>query len=66
MSSSAAWCESLAHSSSGPAEVLTRLNSLLLEDLPGGRFVTMVYAELDPAKPNAAPSQRGASPALAD
>jgi len=49
MSSTRGMVRSLAHSSSGPAEVLTRLNSLLLEDLPGGRFVTMVYAELDPA-----------------
>ena len=39
---------SLAHSSSGPGEVLTRLNTLLLDDFPCGRFVTMVYAELDP------------------
>jgi sigma-B regulation protein RsbU (phosphoserine phosphatase) len=49
MSSTRGMVRSLAHSSSGPAEVLTRLNSLLLEDLPGGRFVTMVYGELDPA-----------------
>jgi sigma-B regulation protein RsbU (phosphoserine phosphatase) len=49
MSSTRGMVRSLAHSSSGPAEVLTRLNKLLLEDLPDGRFVTMVYAELDPA-----------------
>jgi phosphoserine phosphatase RsbU/P len=30
--------------------VLTRLNEMLVEDIPSGRFVTMVYAELDPAK----------------
>jgi len=49
MSSTRGMVRSLAHSSSGPAEVLTRLNKLLLEDLPDGRFVTMVYGELDPA-----------------
>lgn len=41
---------SIAPLSSGPAEVLGRLNSMLLEDFPDGRFVTMVYAELDPQK----------------
>ena len=41
---------SLARTGSGPAEVLSRLNDLLVEDIPDGRFVTMVYAELDPAK----------------
>jgi len=33
-----------------PGEVLTKLNRLLAEDFPAGRFVTMVYAVLDPAK----------------
>jgi sigma-B regulation protein RsbU (phosphoserine phosphatase) len=32
-----------------PSEVLTRLNELLVNDFPSGRFVTMVYAILDPA-----------------
>jgi sigma-B regulation protein RsbU (phosphoserine phosphatase) len=41
---------SLATIGSGPGEVLTRLNNMLLEDFPDGRFVTMVYAELDPQK----------------
>jgi sigma-B regulation protein RsbU (phosphoserine phosphatase) len=49
MSSTRGMVRSLAHSGSGPGKVLTRLNHLLLEDLPSGRFVTMVYAELDPA-----------------
>jgi sigma-B regulation protein RsbU (phosphoserine phosphatase) len=49
MSSTRGMVRSLVHSSSGPSEVLTRLNHLLLEDLPHGRFVTMVYGELDPA-----------------
>ena len=49
MSSTRGMVRSLAGSSSGPGEVLTRLNALLLDDFPCGRFVTMVYAELDPA-----------------
>src|SRR5277367_2456973 len=32
-----------------PGEVLRKLNHLLAEDFPVGRFVTMVYAVLDPA-----------------
>ncbi len=50
MSATRGMLRSLASMSSGPAEVLTRLNNMLLEDFPCGRFVTMVYAELDPAK----------------
>jgi sigma-B regulation protein RsbU (phosphoserine phosphatase) len=30
--------------------VLSKLNRLLVEDFPAGRFVTMVYAVLDPGK----------------
>ncbi len=33
-----------------PSETLDRLNRLLLQDFPPARFVTMVYAVLDPAK----------------
>jgi sigma-B regulation protein RsbU (phosphoserine phosphatase) len=32
----------------GPANVLTKLNRLLVEDFPCGRFVTMIYAVLIP------------------
>jgi sigma-B regulation protein RsbU (phosphoserine phosphatase) len=32
-----------------PSEVLTKLNELLVNDFPSGRFVTMLYAILDPA-----------------
>ncbi len=32
-----------------PSEVLTKLNELLVNDFPSGRFVTMIYAILDPA-----------------
>lgn len=49
MSATRGMLRSLAHSGSGPGEVLTRLNNLLVDDFPSGRFVTMVYAELDPA-----------------
>jgi phosphoserine phosphatase RsbU/P len=48
MSATRGMLRSLAPISSGPAEVLTRLNNMLLADFPDGRFVTMVYAELDP------------------
>ena len=41
---------SLAENSCTPSEVLTKLNRLLVEDFPSGRFVTMVYAVLDPSK----------------
>jgi len=33
-----------------PSEVLARLNRLLADDFPSGRFVTMVYAVLDPER----------------
>ncbi len=34
----------------GPSEVLARVNQILLEDTPTGRYVTMIYAVLDPAR----------------
>jgi sigma-B regulation protein RsbU (phosphoserine phosphatase) len=40
---------SLAEACCTPSEVLTKLNRLLVEDFPAGKFVTMVYAVLDPA-----------------
>jgi phosphoserine phosphatase RsbU/P len=49
MSATRGMLRSLARSDSGPGEVLTRLNNMLVDDFPSGRFVTMVYAELDPA-----------------
>src|SRR5207245_10378880 len=33
----------------GPGEVPARLNDLMVQDFPSGKFVTMVYAVLDPA-----------------
>ena len=41
---------SLAEACCTPREVLQRLNQLLVEDFPPARFVTMVYAVLNPAK----------------
>ncbi len=49
MSATRGMLRSLAQTGSGPGEVLLRLNNMMIEDFPSGRFVTMVYAELDPA-----------------
>jgi sigma-B regulation protein RsbU (phosphoserine phosphatase) len=49
MSATRGMLRSLAEACCTPGEVLTKLNSLLAEDFPAGRFVTMVYAVLDPA-----------------
>ena len=35
---------------SSPSEALTRLNQMLVEDLPPEKFVTMIFGILDPAK----------------
>jgi len=40
---------SLAEMCCSPSEVLTKLNQLLVDDFPPGKFVTLVYAVLDPA-----------------
>jgi sigma-B regulation protein RsbU (phosphoserine phosphatase) len=40
----------LAEASCTPSEVLEKLNRLLVDDLPPARFVTMVFAVLDPAE----------------
>jgi len=50
MSATRAMLRSLAETACTPSEVLTKLNRLLVEDFPSGRFVTMVYAVLDSAK----------------
>jgi sigma-B regulation protein RsbU (phosphoserine phosphatase) len=49
MSATRGMLRSLAQTGSGPAELLMRLNNMMIEDFPSGRFVTMVYAELDPS-----------------
>jgi sigma-B regulation protein RsbU (phosphoserine phosphatase) len=50
MSATRGILRSLAEAACTPGEVLTKLNRLLVEDFPAGRFVTMVYAVLDPVK----------------
>ena len=47
MSATRGILRSLAEASCSPSEVLTKLNQLLVNDFPSGRFVTMVYAVLD-------------------
>ena len=49
MSATRGVLRSLAEACSSPGEVLTRLNQLLVDDFPAGKFVTMVYAVLDPS-----------------
>ena len=49
MSATRGLLRSLAEACSSPGEVLTRLNKLLVDDFPAGKFVTLVYAVLDPA-----------------
>jgi sigma-B regulation protein RsbU (phosphoserine phosphatase) len=49
MSATRGVMRSLAEACYTPGEVLTRLNQLLVDDFPAGKFVTMVYAVLDPA-----------------
>ena len=48
MSATRGMLRSLAEACCSPGEVLTRLNELLVGDFPAGKFVTMVYAVLDP------------------
>src|SRR5579862_3327071 len=48
MSATRGMFRSLAEACCTPGEVLTRLNQLLVDDFPAGKFVTMVYAVLDP------------------
>jgi phosphoserine phosphatase RsbU/P len=49
MSATRAMLRSLAQNLCSPGEVLEKLNALLVNDFPSGRFVTMVYGILDPA-----------------
>jgi len=50
MSATRGMLRSLAEACCSPGEVLTRLNNLLVDDFPAGKFVTLVYAVLDPAE----------------
>jgi phosphoserine phosphatase RsbU/P len=49
MSATRGVLRSLAEACSSPGEVLTKVNQLLVNDFPAGKFVTMVYAVLDPS-----------------
>jgi phosphoserine phosphatase RsbU/P len=64
MSATRAMLRSLAENSCTPSEVLTKLNKLLVEDFPSGRFVTMVYAVLDPARGTLTHANAGHLPPL--
>lgn len=48
MSATRGMFRSLAEACCSPGEVLSKLNQLLVNDFPAGKFVTMVYAVLDP------------------
>lgn len=48
MSSTRTVLRLIAESGLPPGEVLARVNSILLQDFPSSKFVTMVYAILDP------------------
>jgi sigma-B regulation protein RsbU (phosphoserine phosphatase) len=48
MSATRGMLRSLAEACCTPSEVMARLNRLMIDDVPKGRFVTMVYAILDP------------------
>ncbi len=50
MSATRGMLRSLADTCKSPAEVLNKLNRLMVEDFPPGKFVTLNYALLDPAK----------------
>ncbi|HMK22460.1 MAG TPA: PP2C family protein-serine/threonine phosphatase, partial [Terriglobales bacterium] len=64
MSATRAMLRSLAENACTPAEVLTKLNRLLVEDFPSGRFVTMVYAVLDSQKSTLTYANAGHLPPL--
>ncbi len=48
MSATRGMLRSLAEACCTPSEVLSKLNKLLVEDFPAGKFVTLLYAVLDP------------------
>jgi sigma-B regulation protein RsbU (phosphoserine phosphatase) len=50
MSATRGMLRSLAEAACSPGEVLAKLNQLMLDGFPSGKFVTLIYAVLDPAK----------------
>ena len=65
MSATRGMLRSLTQTCSGPGEVLTRLNRLLVEDFPSGKFVTMLLAVLNPTDAGVDVFQRGPPAAAA-
>jgi phosphoserine phosphatase RsbU/P len=49
MSATRGMLRSLAEASCTPGEVLAKLDHLLADDFPSGKFVTLIYGVLDPA-----------------
>jgi sigma-B regulation protein RsbU (phosphoserine phosphatase) len=50
MSATRGMIRSMAQMCCSPSEVLDRLNRLMIQDFPTGRFVTLIYAILDPVE----------------
>ena len=65
MSATRGMLRSLATTCGGPGEVLNRLNRLLVEDFPLGKFVTMIYAVLNPRRAHSDFCERRSSAAAA-
>jgi phosphoserine phosphatase RsbU/P len=64
MSATRAMLRSLAQTCDSPGEVLGKLNRLMVQDFPSGRFVTLLYAVLDPAQRTLKFSSAGHLPPL--
>jgi sigma-B regulation protein RsbU (phosphoserine phosphatase) len=64
MSATRGMLRSLAEACCTPSEVLTKLNSLLVADFPAGKFVTLVYAVLDPVNRSVTFANAGHLPPL--
>ncbi|HEX3319840.1 MAG TPA: GAF domain-containing SpoIIE family protein phosphatase [Terriglobales bacterium] len=65
MSATRGMLRSLAEACCSPSEVLTRLNRLLVQDLPSGKFVTLIYAVFDPKTAQLTFANAGHLPPLA-
>lgn len=65
MSATRGMLRSLAEACCSPSEVLTRLNRLLVQDLPSGKFVTLIYAVFDPKNAQLTFANAGHLPPLA-
>jgi serine phosphatase RsbU (regulator of sigma subunit) len=54
---------SLAREHSDPADFLAHANEVVVEEVAGGKFITMVYLAVDPARGEAAAASAGHPPA---